>query len=420
MKATFTAVILQIMVIDIVFSLDSIITAVGMVDEIAVMVTAVVVSVALMMVFAGAIGRFVSDHPTIKVLALSFLVVVGVVLIAEGFDHHVPKGYIYFAMAFSVCVEMLNIRMRKRAAKPAHLHAAYASQQELDLRPLSRSHRLQSRAASGGAPSQPCDSSSSGSGAARASTIHTANGSFSGRLGAGRTTSSADSRATITPNAAGMSSALADAFAQHVPALAAVVQVGLALLGAPQVRQQVGAMHLDFMGHRFDVVLHGGVPDRIDVGHRHRPGGGIALADLGAQRQAPPHHAARALHLARDARHQRLVRVARGAVSLQRGRQHGDAGIGDAQRLAAIAIALALQQPGGEQLDLDQVLARPAGRAPDLAQASAMQCTEGAQRLAGQRILHGLTSAWATACAARCARGSPRCSRRRPGLAGCG
>jgi predicted tellurium resistance membrane protein TerC len=132
--ATFAAVIIQIMVIDIVFSLDSIITAVGMVDEIAVMVAAVVVSVALMMVFAGAIGRFVSDHPTIKVLALSFLVVVGVVLIAEGFDHHVPKGYIYFAMAFSVCVEMLNLRMRKRAAKPAHLHAAYASQQELDLR----------------------------------------------------------------------------------------------------------------------------------------------------------------------------------------------------------------------------------------------------------------------------------------------
>jgi predicted tellurium resistance membrane protein TerC len=78
-----------------------------------------------MMVFAGAIGRFVSDHPTIKMLALSFLVVVGVVLIAEGFDHHVPKGYVYFAMAFSIIVEMLNIRMRKRAAKPAHLRAEY-------------------------------------------------------------------------------------------------------------------------------------------------------------------------------------------------------------------------------------------------------------------------------------------------------
>jgi len=131
-KATFAAVIVQIMLIDLVFSLDSIITAVGMVDQVAVMVAAVVASVALMMVFAGAIGRFVSDHPTIKILALSFLVVVGVVLLAEGFDHHVPKGYIYFAMAFSVVVELLNIRMRKRAAKPAHLHAAYASAQPSD------------------------------------------------------------------------------------------------------------------------------------------------------------------------------------------------------------------------------------------------------------------------------------------------
>ena len=125
-QATFAAVILQIMVIDIVFSLDSIITAVGMVDQIAVMVAAVVLSVGLMMLFASAIGRFVSDHPTIKMLALSFLVVVGVVLIAEGFGHHVPKGYIYFAMAFSLGVEMLNIWMRKRSQKPAHLHAAYA------------------------------------------------------------------------------------------------------------------------------------------------------------------------------------------------------------------------------------------------------------------------------------------------------
>jgi predicted tellurium resistance membrane protein TerC len=125
-KATFTSVILQIMVVDLVFSLDSIITAVGMVDEIAVMIAAVISSVALMMVFAGAIGRFVSAHPSIKVLALSFLVVVGVVLIAEGFDHHVPKGYVYFAMAFSLGVEMLNIRMRKRSAKPVHLHSEYS------------------------------------------------------------------------------------------------------------------------------------------------------------------------------------------------------------------------------------------------------------------------------------------------------
>ena len=124
-KATFTAVILQIMVVDLVFSLDSIITAVGMVDEVAVMIAAVVASVAMMMVFAGAIGRFVSDHPTIKMLALSFLIVVGVVLIAEGLGHHVPKGYVYFAMAFSLGVEMLNIRMRKRAAKPVHLRDEY-------------------------------------------------------------------------------------------------------------------------------------------------------------------------------------------------------------------------------------------------------------------------------------------------------
>ena len=113
-KAGFSAVILQVIIVDIVFSLDSIITAVGMVDEIAVMIAAVVISVALMMMFAGAIGRFVNEHPTIKMLALAFLVVVGIVLIAEGFGQHVPKGYIYFAMAFSVIVEMLNIRLRKK------------------------------------------------------------------------------------------------------------------------------------------------------------------------------------------------------------------------------------------------------------------------------------------------------------------
>jgi predicted tellurium resistance membrane protein TerC len=129
-KATFTAVILQIMVVDMVFSLDSIITAVGMVDQLEVMIAAVVLSVGLMMAFAGAIGRFVSDHPTIKMLALAFLVVVGVVLIAEGFDQHVPKGYVYFAMAFSVGVEMLNIRLRKRSAAPVDLRAAYSEGEE--------------------------------------------------------------------------------------------------------------------------------------------------------------------------------------------------------------------------------------------------------------------------------------------------
>ena len=121
-QATFTSVILQIMLVDLVFSLDSIITAVGMVDDVRIMIAAVVVSVALMMVFAGPIGRFVSDHPTIKILALSFLVVVGVVLVAEGFDNHVPKGYVYFGMAFSLAVEMLNIRMRKKSARTVQLH----------------------------------------------------------------------------------------------------------------------------------------------------------------------------------------------------------------------------------------------------------------------------------------------------------
>jgi predicted tellurium resistance membrane protein TerC len=121
-KATMTAVILQIMVIDLVFSLDSIITAVGMVDDVRVMIAAVMASVALMMLFAGPIGRFVSDHPTIKMLALAFLVVVGVVLVAEGFGNHVPKGYIYFGMAFSLGVELLNIRLRKKSKAALQLH----------------------------------------------------------------------------------------------------------------------------------------------------------------------------------------------------------------------------------------------------------------------------------------------------------
>jgi predicted tellurium resistance membrane protein TerC len=125
-RAAFGAVVGQILIVDLIFSLDSIITAVGMVQQIEVMVAAVIASVALMMLFAGPIGRFVSAHPTIKMLALAFLVVIGVVLIAAGFEHEVPKGYVYFAMAFSVAVELLNIRMRRRAAEPVHLHAAYA------------------------------------------------------------------------------------------------------------------------------------------------------------------------------------------------------------------------------------------------------------------------------------------------------
>ena len=123
---SFGVVILQIMLIDIVFSLDSIITAIGMVEQISVMVAAVITSVGLMMLFARAIGEFVAAHPTIKMLALAFLVVIGVVLIAESLGHHVPKGYIYSAMAFSVAVEMLNLRMRKRSARPVDLIASLA------------------------------------------------------------------------------------------------------------------------------------------------------------------------------------------------------------------------------------------------------------------------------------------------------
>ena len=122
---TFLSVILQIIVLDAVFSLDSVITAVGLVQEIGIMITAVVVAVVFMMAFAGALGRFVDRHPTIKMLALSFLLLIGVTLIVEGFDHHVPKGYIYFAMAFSVFVEMLNLRVRKPKAAPVKFHEPY-------------------------------------------------------------------------------------------------------------------------------------------------------------------------------------------------------------------------------------------------------------------------------------------------------
>ncbi|WP_068928096.1 TerC family protein [Planobispora rosea] len=125
--ASFTAVIIQIMILDIVFSLDSVITAVGMVDEIGVMIAAVIVSVVVMLVASGPISRFVEKHPSIKMLALSFLVLIGVVLLAEGFDQHIPKGYIYFAMAFSLVVELLNIRGRTKAgrAEPVELHHRY-------------------------------------------------------------------------------------------------------------------------------------------------------------------------------------------------------------------------------------------------------------------------------------------------------
>ncbi len=131
-RASFVSIIVQIMLIDIVFSFDSIITAVGMVDQVAVMVAAVMTSVGLMMVFARPIGQFVSTHPTIKMLALSFLVAIGVVLIAESFGTHIPKGYIYSAMLFSVIVEMLNLRMRKRSSRPVDIIASIAAPDELD------------------------------------------------------------------------------------------------------------------------------------------------------------------------------------------------------------------------------------------------------------------------------------------------
>ncbi len=115
-------VLLQIAVIDIVFSLDSVITAVGLAEEVGVMITAIVISIVLMMLAAKSINDFVDRHPTIKMLALSFLILVGVTLVAEGADFEFPKGYIYFAMAFSVCVEMLNLRMRKHEPEPLHLH----------------------------------------------------------------------------------------------------------------------------------------------------------------------------------------------------------------------------------------------------------------------------------------------------------
>jgi predicted tellurium resistance membrane protein TerC len=116
------SVLVQIMLLDVVFSLDSVITAVGMVDHLSVMVIAVMLAVGFMLVFSGGISRFVNEHPTIKILALSFLILIGVMLVADGLGQHIPKGYVYFAMAFSVGVEMINLRVRKLAARPVQLH----------------------------------------------------------------------------------------------------------------------------------------------------------------------------------------------------------------------------------------------------------------------------------------------------------
>jgi predicted tellurium resistance membrane protein TerC len=120
--SSFSSVITQILLLDVVFSLDSVITAIGMVEQIGVMIAAVVIAVIVMLVFAGSISHFVERHPTVKMLALSFLVLIGVNLLAEGFHQHIPRGYIYFAMAFSLMVEMLNLRLRHKAGEPVHLH----------------------------------------------------------------------------------------------------------------------------------------------------------------------------------------------------------------------------------------------------------------------------------------------------------
>jgi predicted tellurium resistance membrane protein TerC len=124
-RASFLSVIVQILLLDIVFSLDSVLTAIGMVQEIEIMVAAVVISVIFMLLFAGVVGEFVQRHPTVKMLALSFLLLVGVTLIADGFGQHIPRGYIYFAMGFSVFVEMLNLRLRKSPMPPVELRQPY-------------------------------------------------------------------------------------------------------------------------------------------------------------------------------------------------------------------------------------------------------------------------------------------------------
>ena len=122
--ASFAGVIVQILLLDIVFSLDSVITAVGMAEDVAIMITAVIVAVGVMLLSAGPISDFVEQHPTVKMLALSFLLLIGFSLMAEGFEHHIPKGYIYFAMGFSIFVEMINLRVRAKA-RPVHLHKPY-------------------------------------------------------------------------------------------------------------------------------------------------------------------------------------------------------------------------------------------------------------------------------------------------------
>jgi predicted tellurium resistance membrane protein TerC len=137
--ATFASVIIQIMLLDVVFSLDSVITAVGMVDHLAIMIIAVIIAAGVMVFVAGPIGTFVEHHPTIKILALSFLLLIGFTLIVEGLHQHIPKGYVYFAMGFSVMVEMINLRVRDSNVKPVNLRDAY-KEQKMELLPVAVSN----------------------------------------------------------------------------------------------------------------------------------------------------------------------------------------------------------------------------------------------------------------------------------------
>jgi predicted tellurium resistance membrane protein TerC len=146
-RAAFWSVIFQIMLLDIVFSLDSVITAVGMANELMIMIIAVITA-ALVMIFAsGPIGHFVEQHPTVKMLALAFLLLIGFTLIVEGLHQHIPKGYIYFAMGFSIFVEVLNLRLRGRAAQPVNLHEPYIRERKLATAPVAVPAQVQSKPA---------------------------------------------------------------------------------------------------------------------------------------------------------------------------------------------------------------------------------------------------------------------------------
>lgn len=129
-RATFVNIVIQIMLLDVVFSLDSVITAVGMVGNVAIMISAIIIAIIIMVLSVKGISRFVEEHPTVKMLALAFLLLIGFSLVVEGLHQEIPKGYIYFAMGFSVFVEILNMRLRAQAAAPVHLHEAYTGKEK--------------------------------------------------------------------------------------------------------------------------------------------------------------------------------------------------------------------------------------------------------------------------------------------------